>query len=143
MDGVSIAASIVAVIHISREVFVACQTYYLAVKNARKDIQHLCNEITELVDILEKLAELATRPESAKLLLLTRLNSPEGALKQCMAELEELVAMLNKGRSRGSIRQFGLRVLEWPVSTRDVNKIVAAIGRHKETLSLALTTDQT
>src|SRR5689334_16378659 len=100
MDCLSAAAGVFAVIQMLREVVDVCQKYYFAAKGAGKDIQRLSAEITELVDTLEKIAELATGPEPAKLPLLARLKNPEGVLNQMHGGVEGVVAKLNKGRSR-------------------------------------------
>jgi hypothetical protein len=41
MDGLSAAASVIAVLQISAQLFDLCRTYYLNVKDARKDTQRL------------------------------------------------------------------------------------------------------
>ena len=48
MDPLSATASIIAVIHVSSQVFNLCQKYYTGVKDARKDIQRLRNEVISL-----------------------------------------------------------------------------------------------
>ena len=142
MASLATAVSAIAVIQVLGKVFEVCQKYYFAAKDARKDIRRLSNELTELSDILEKIEELAKSPDPERLPILTRLSNPEGVLKQCMVDLEELAAKLVKGHTKDKMKRFGLGALEWPINAKDVDKIVLAIGRHKETLSLALTVDQ-
>jgi hypothetical protein len=143
MDGPSTAASVIAVIQISGQVFDLCRTYYLEVKNARKDIQRLRDEMTSLQDLLTNVADLAKAPGSAKLPILGRLNQPDGPVQQCMTELKGLTETLESGRGKDEMKQFGLRALKWPFSVKDIDKTVKAIGRHKEMFNLALTADQT
>jgi hypothetical protein len=143
MDGLSAASSVIAVIQISNQIFDLCRTYYLNVKDARKDIQRLRNEITALQDMLVSVADLADDPKSSSLKTLKLISKEDGPVKQCELELKALAAKLDPGEEKGRMRQFGLRALKWPFSAKDVDKMLAAIGRHKLTFALALTTDQT
>jgi hypothetical protein len=145
MDPLSAAASIIAVVQISGKVFQLCQTYYLEVKEARKDIQRLRGELTFLQDVLANVADLAAEDQdSANASTLGLLNQPDGPLQQCQRDLEGLVAKLDPGDEKdgarkGKMKQFGWRALKWPFSSKDVDKLLTTIGRHKATFNLALT----
>jgi len=143
MDGVSAAASVVAIIQISGQVFALCQGYYSEVKNARKDISRLRDEVTSLQDVLTNVRDLADAPGSSKLSNLDLLNQPDGLIQQCATELEGLAAKLNTGQGRDHMRQFGLRALKWPFSGKDVDKAISVIRGQKEMFNLALTADTT
>jgi hypothetical protein len=54
MQGVSAAASIIAVIHISARVIGLCRKYYLEVRDAKMDIQRLHDEMMPLKTVLTK-----------------------------------------------------------------------------------------
>ncbi|KAI9735737.1 MAG: hypothetical protein M1818_006345 [Claussenomyces sp. TS43310] len=123
MDGLSAAASIIAVVQISGQVFDLCRTYYLEVKEARKDIQQLRDEVTSLQDDLASVADLAEGPGSAEPSILG------------------LIAKLEPGQGRKKMKQFGIRALKWPFTSKEVEKLLVIIGRHKATFNLALTTD--
>lgn len=139
MDGLSAAASVIAVIQISGQVFDLCRTYYSEVRDARTDIQRLCDEVTSLQNVLTNVAHMT----SAKLPTLGLLNQPDGPVQQCLTELIALAAKLYPGQGKDKMRQFGLRALKWPFSSKDIEKVITAIGRHKTTFSLALAADQT
>lgn len=141
MDGLSATASVAAVIQISGHVFDLCRTYYSGVKEARKDIQRLRDEVTSLQDVLTNVADLADAPSSAQLSILNLLNQVDGPVQQCRAQLTELAAKLEPGQGKNKMKQFGLRALKWPFSSKDVEKAVVAIGRHKATFALALAAD--
>ncbi|KAI9765534.1 MAG: hypothetical protein M1840_007360 [Geoglossum simile] len=143
MDGLSAAASVIAVINISGQVFDLCRKYYLEVKDARKDIQRLRDDVTSLQDVLTNVAELADAPGSAKLSILGLLNQPDGPVERCRTELEGLAAKLKPGQGNDMMKQFGMRALKWPFSSKDVDKAIEAIGRYQAIFSLALTADQT
>src|SRR6266536_6256853 len=141
MAGVGEAASIFAVIGISGTVFDLCRTYYLEVKEARKDIQRLRDEVTSLQDVLTNVADLARDPGSSNRSILSRLNQHDGPLEQCQKDLKQIFTQLENGQGQNKITQFGVRALKWPFTKRDVEKSITAIGRHKETFILALSTD--
>ena len=72
MDGLSAAASVIAAVQISGQVFNLCQTYYSEVSDARRDMQRLCDEVTSLRNVLINVACLT----SDKLPILDLLNQP-------------------------------------------------------------------
>ena len=139
MDPLSITASIVAVIQISQQLFDLCQIYYKGIKSARNDIKRLRDEITALSDILTQLSDLADEPGADTLATLNIIKLP---LQNCSDDLSLLAERLDPGHGR-EMKQFGLRALKWPFSTKEVDKTLAIIDRHKNTFTLALTADQT
>src|SRR4051812_11175285 len=124
MDGLSAAASVIAVIQISGGFFDLCRTYYLEARDARKDIKRLRDEVTTLQDVLTSVADLAEAPGSAKLLILGLLNQPDGPLQQCGTELEVLATKLEICQGKDKMKQFGLRALKWPFSRKDTDKAI-------------------
>lgn len=143
MDGLSTAASIIAVIQIAGQVIDLCHTYYSEVKDARTDIERLRGEMTSLQDVLSKLRDLAKAPGSTDLSIFSLLNQPDGPVQRCLTDSIALVAKLNPGQGKGKMRQFGLRALKWPFSSKEIDKAITSIGRHKATFNLALAADQT
>jgi ankyrin repeat domain-containing protein 50 len=140
MDGVSTAASVIAVIQISSQVFDFCRTYYLNVKDARNDIRRLRNEITSPQDVLVSVVDLANVRSSTSMHTLDLVNKEGGPLEQCQLELTALAARLSPNES--STLKLALRTMKWPLSSKEVDRTLAAIGRYKSSFILALTTDQ-
>jgi ankyrin repeat domain-containing protein 50 len=140
MDGLSTAASVIAVIQISSQIFDFCRTYYLNVKDARNDIQRLQNEITSLQDVLVRVADLANVRNSTPMHTLDLVNKEDGLLKQCQLELTALAARLSPDES--SKLKLALKTMKWPLSRKEVDRTLVAIGRYKSSFILALTTDQ-
>jgi ankyrin repeat domain-containing protein 50 len=101
MDGLSAAANNIAVIQISNLIFDLCRTYYINVKNARKDIKRLQNEPIALQDVLVCLVDLADDLSAASLQTLKLLDQEGGPVKQCKSELEALAAMIDFGEEKG------------------------------------------
>jgi hypothetical protein len=136
MDGVSAAASIVAIVETSGQVFDLCRKYYSEVRNAREDIRRLRDEVMSLQDVLTNVADLVDVPGSARLPILDRLNRPEGPIEQCRNELNGLVAKLDTEEMRS-------RALMWPFNKKDISKAISVIRRQKDIFNLALTADMT
>ena len=138
MDGLSAAASVFAVIEISAKLVALCRVYFCEVKEARKDIQRFCNEVTTLENILINLRDLVDTPDGTKLPIL------DASLEQCQSTLEELVRKLEKAAGKDkNMNQIGWRALKWPFNSNDVQKAIEIIERHKNMFNLALTADQT
>jgi hypothetical protein len=143
MDGLSIAASAIAIIQISSTIFDLCRTYYINVKGARKDIQRLQHELIAIQDVLVRLVDLSKEHNTASLRTLKLLEQEGGPLEQCQSELVALAARIGVGDEDGKMKSFGLRALRWPLNSKDVDKALNTIERHKASLGLALNTDQT
>jgi len=144
MDPLSTTASVIAVIQITSQVFSLCQTYFQGVKSARKDIKRLRDEVTAFQDVLTTVSDLADDPDSAQLSNLHLLTKADGLVDRCKADLEDLVKKLQTGMGKDEkMKQFGLRALKWPFSSKDVDQELAILSRYKETFGLALTTDLT
>ncbi|KAG4414253.1 hypothetical protein IFR04_012625, partial [Cadophora malorum] len=141
MDGLSGAASVIAVIDISAKIFELCQTYVSAVKEARKDIQRLIDGVTSLQDVLTDVRDLAEDSSLSRRSVFSRLNQHDGPVQQCERDLRRLLVQLEPGEGEGRMRRFGLRAFKWPFSSKDVDKRLQVINEHKATFTLALTSD--
>ena len=139
MDGLSGAASVIAVIDISAKIFELCQTYVSAVKEARKDIQRLRDAVTSLQDVMTDVRDLAEDPSSSIRSAFSHLSQHNGPVQQCERDLRGLEAQLDLGE--GEMRRFGLRALKWSFSSKDIDKRLQVINYHKSTFTLALTSD--
>ena len=139
MDGLSVAASFVAVVQLSAQVFSLCQEYYIAVKQSRDEIQRLSNEVLAIHEILEKVSDLLEGPNATKFATLALLDKKDGPAQQCAAQLQAIKAQLEP---QEGMRKLGWRALKWPLRSDNVNKIVLSLERYKSTFALALTTDQ-
>ncbi|KAF5853876.1 hypothetical protein GGP41_006653 [Bipolaris sorokiniana] len=138
MDGLSGAASVIAVIDISTKVASLCYQYSVEVKHAKGDIERLRSKVNDTKTVLEKLQQLE---QNSPQLSTTRkmVDSP----KQCHKQLQGLKDQLEPGRSRKAMQRFGIRALKWPFTSKEVEKTVQNIESYQATFSLALQTDQT
>ncbi|KAL7789091.1 ankyrin repeat-containing domain protein [Trichoderma ceciliae] len=143
MDGLSAAASVIAVIQICGSLLDVCRTYYTGVRDARKDITRLRNGINRLEDVLTSITDLADADDSARLAMLQSLVKPNSALTHCRNDLSDLLEKLKCSQDHEGMRRFGWRALTWPLKSKDVDKALADIERHKSLFTLALTADAT
>ena len=134
---------VIAVIQISVQVYDHCQTYYSKVRDAKKDIARLSDEMKALQGVLVKVADLAKAPNSTKeLSTLTLLNQPEGPVQKCLTEVIALSARLNPGQRKEQMKSFGRRALTWPFKSKEVDRAITAIGRQRDMFDFALSADQ-
>jgi hypothetical protein len=140
MDGLSGAASVIAVIDISAKITSICYQYSVAVKEAKDDIERVQRIVSDITHILEKLRQLLDSQDK------TRLSSTHGlldSLRQCLQDLEDVKAKLEPGKSRKTMSRFGFRALKWPFTSKQVDKIVSTLEGYQQTFMLALQVDQT
>jgi hypothetical protein len=140
MDGLSGAASIIAVVEISAKVVSLCLQYSAAVKDARKDIERLQRKVTDIKNVLEKVRNLLDEQDESQLRTARELVDP---LKECCEQLQELKTQLEPGRGRKAMRRVGIRALKWPFTSKQVEKMVVSLEQYGHTFSLALQIDQT
>ena len=140
MEGLGIAASVIAVIELSAKIFSVCVEYSRTVKDATKDISRLQGELKSLQDVLEKIKQLLDGPNGSRLSASLLLSE---TLKGCLSQLQTLQSRLSPSIPRKYIGRIGLRALKWPFETKEADKIVRQLERCKQSISLALQVDQT
>lgn len=144
MDGLSGAASVVAVVDISAKVASLCFQYSVEVKHAKEDIDRLHRKVKDTKNVLEKFQQLLEKQDKLQLSTTRTLLDP---LQRCSQELKELEATLQanlepSGR-RKAMQRFGFRALKWPLTSKEVEKTVQNLEKYGHTFSLALEVDQT
>ncbi|KAF2030467.1 vegetative incompatibility protein HET-E-1 [Setomelanomma holmii] len=140
MDGLSGAASVIAVIDMSAKIASLCFQYSMAVKDAKDDIERVQGRVGDITHILEKIKQLLDSQDK------TRLSTTQGlsdSLRQCLGQLKDLKLKLDPGKTRKNMARLGLRALKWPFTSKQVDKIVSNLEGYKQTFSLALQVDQT
>ncbi|KAI9778859.1 MAG: hypothetical protein M1839_007822 [Geoglossum umbratile] len=140
MDGLSGAASVIAVIDISAKISSLCFQYSVAVKDAKKDVERFQKKVTDIKAVLEKVKQLLDGQDRARLSTTHELS---GSLKECLWELEELEAELEPGKTRKAMSRFGVRALKWPFTSKQVEKTISSLERYERSFALALQVDQT
>jgi hypothetical protein len=140
MDGLSGAASVIAVIDISAKIASLCYQYSMAVRDAKDDIERVQRKLSDITHILEQIKQLLDSQDK------TRLPTTRGlfsSLAQCLMELQGLQVELEPGKTRKTMSRIGFRALKWPFTSKQVDKIVSDLEGYEQTFSLALQVDQT
>ncbi|KAF2737776.1 hypothetical protein EJ04DRAFT_487350 [Polyplosphaeria fusca] len=143
MDGLSGAASVIAVIDISAKVASLCLQYSVEVKHAKSDIERLHRKVNDTKIILEKLQQLLDKQGKTQLPTTNTLLDP---LQRCSRELKKLEATLQaklepSGHHK-AMQRIGLRALKWPLTSKEVEKTVQNLEKYGHTFSLSLQVDQ-
>ncbi|KAF2812823.1 uncharacterized protein BDZ99DRAFT_555664, partial [Mytilinidion resinicola] len=143
MDGLSGAASVIAVVDMSAKVASLCFQYSVEVKHAKGDIGRLYRKVNEINNVLEKL-QLLLKQDKSQLSTTRTLLDP---LQRCSQELKDLEdklkAKLEPSLGRKAMQRFGVRALKWPLTSKEVEKAIQNLEKYGNTFSLALQVDQT
>ena len=140
MDGLSAAASVIAVIDISARVASLCSQYISAVKNAKEDIQRLQKAVKTIRNILDATKEQLEGPNK------TRLSTTHGlteSVQECGVLLEELEIQLRPSKTHKVASRLGWRALKWPFKSAQIEEIVVSLEKYQQILSISLQIDQT
>lgn len=140
MDGLSGTASVIAVIDLSAKIISLCLQYSAAVKNAKKDIERLHRTVSDIKDVFGQVKQLLDGRDKT---LLSATHNLSDSLKECLLQLEELKTRLEPGKTRKSMSRFGVRALQWPFTSEEVEMLVVRLERYEQTYTLALQVDQT
>lgn len=151
------AASAIAVIQLSAKILHLTVKYYFEVKYARKEISWLESEVSDLQGILRKVVDVVDDdgddPKAAehRLPAFSLLLVQDGPLEKCHTELAGVATKLEKSaggssgqnQSGSSMRQFGIRSLKWPFTSKEIKNSIGVLERCKASFNLALNADQT
>jgi hypothetical protein len=140
MDGLSGAASVIAVIDLSAKITALCFQYSIAVKDAKNDIERIQKKVDDIKHIVESIKNLLDGPHKAQLSTTHGLFKP---LKQCLQQLELLKQQLEPGNTRKAMSRFGVRALKWPFTSKQVENTVSSLEGYERSFTLALQVDQT
>jgi hypothetical protein len=140
MDGLSIAASVIAVVDASVKVTALCSQYIAAVKNAKKDVERIQRKVGDINHIAKGIQKLLDGPNKA------RLSTTHGlfeSLEQCRQQLEHLEEQLKPGEIRKAMSRIGFRDLKWPFTSKQVKDTLSTLEAYEQSFTQALQVDQT
>ena len=140
MDGLSGAASVIAVIDVSAKIISLCFQYSTAVKNSRKDIKCLQRKVSNIKDVFGQVEQLLDGRDKT---LRSATHNLSDSLKECLLQLEELKTQLEPGKTRKAMSRIGVRALKWPFMSKEVEKYIACLESYEQIYTLALLADQT
>ena len=139
MDGISSAASVIAVIQLTGSIVKICGGYIQEVKDARDDIITLQRTVAGLEGVLQKFKELQG-PHGTKL---PTTSSLANNISDCLSHLEALEKKIYPGRGKRTMKRFGFRALKWPLKRTEADRIIQDLERYKSSFTLSLQVDQT
>ncbi|EWG50786.1 hypothetical protein FVEG_09916 [Fusarium verticillioides 7600] len=142
MDPLSLAASIAGLVSLGDIVFKYALRYCKSVKDAPKEVNDLLNEIKDLTLLLHNLSMVAyghglqtqTNPQNP-----ATAHKPHH-LHECQQLLNQLEDGLSKFEQKSGLDKVQSR-LKWPFTTSVTKEMLQAIGRHKQTINIALGAD--
>ena len=158
MDGLSAAASVIAVIQLSNEVV----SYINTAAGSTKERRRLRDEVRSCEDVLQQLKDEVdeskegrttsekgkTTSDEGKLIsephrwsaTVAALEAPGAPLSRLAVALSAVKAMIDpKEVLRGKGMSKIITLLKWPFTVKEVDRMIAAIEREKSLLILALT----
>lgn len=154
MDGLSVSASIIAVLQAAGIVLSICYDFRAIISESPWALTRLIEETRGLRDVLEKLESIASanpkglsEKSTDTRKCLDVLCEPEnGLLTSCLAELKLLEAKLDpfakcRDTAPGNRAAF-FRAVGWRFKSREAKAALERLERYKNTLCLALTIDQ-
>lgn len=140
MDGISSAASVVAVIQLAGSLVTVCGSYIQNVKHARDDITALQLSVESLRGVLQELLQFLRGLNDKSLPTSLRLVND---ITDCLLDLQGLNERLEPRKGKRSMRRFGLRAFRWPLDRAEVDREVQKFERYKSSFLLSLQVDQT
>ena len=144
MDPLSVSASIVSLVGVTDTVARRLYKYVKAAKGAEKCIANLSMEITNLYGVLNSFHLVASRFKSEDVNLSIHERSMQiDHIHACYSTLDGIRSILNKDDpiTANSKLESAFRRLHWPLSESKTKALVDDVGRHKQTLALALSAD--
>lgn len=139
MEGLGVAASVIAVVNLSTKVAKLCMQYSFEVKDAKSDILRLHNEVEGLGNMVSSVQQLIAGPGGAKLSASEKLLD---AVNDCSTQLKTLDIRLDMDNTRKAMSRCRVQALKWPFQSKEVDKVIRELKRCKATIWLALQADQ-
>ena len=136
MDPISAAASVAGLASLTLEVSLSLTSYCKAVKNARKDVQEVAQELTSIQDVLGQLNNFL-RSHQIKTKLFDRNCLLATALNTCGNSIESISSKLQALEADSSSRLW--EKLKWPFNEKEMRRTLATLQRSAATFQLSLT----
>lgn len=139
MDALSISAGVAGLITLAELIVSRGYEFLKGVRNAKAEITQLLVEMTALFGVLQSLRLVALRFEGQHFgttLQLEYLQSCQSLVERIHLHLKVALPEDSDGRWRAAGKS-----LRWPLSNKDTKALIVDVGRHKDTLNLALNVD--
>ncbi|KAJ5382563.1 hypothetical protein N7517_000474 [Penicillium concentricum] len=139
MDGLSGAASVIAVVQLTESIVKVCGKYLKNVKNATQDIQRIQEKTATLARVLQSLDDLTGQSNGNKL---TTTHDLVYNIAKCSSTLANLKEKIDLKPGQKAISKLGLRAFKWPLTRSEVDDAIMELESYKTTFSLSLQVDQ-
>src|SRR5579859_4135001 len=143
MDGLSAAASVIAVLQISESIISACYQCLKTVTAARKDIRDLITMVKDLNSVLDKIHSFIDNDGDAEdpSPLLNFLNPSFAACQDAMEDIAKQLGIDLAVDSTEDIKITFMKKATWPWKEKEVAKILRSIENFKTTFTLAISAE--
>ena len=136
MDPLSIAASVANLVSLTFDVSSTIGSYCKSVKNARKDVQEVAQELASMQNVLNHLGELL-RSQQLKAKFFEPTSVLATAVMVCGKNVQRISS---KVQNLESDRLAGFwEKLKWPFSEKDMQKILTTLRGCAATFQFSLT----
>ncbi|CAG7565877.1 unnamed protein product [Fusarium equiseti] len=142
MDGLSAAASLIAVIQAIQMVISLCAPYLSSTNTTKHEIRRLQVELQTLTTIFEGVQRLLKSSVGARLDISQALNN---TLHDCLCELERLATKLKTSLDVNSQNKLWTNIrlrLKWPLASKDVDATIQTLSKFRDGLCVCLNVDQ-
>lgn len=152
-EALAIGASIIALIQVADRVIKLCKFFISAVRDAPQDLRAILIEILLIKTVFKSLRFLADAGVDNLSVTLCGLVGPNSVVGACIRAVQDLESLFPShyiespkdptGEAKRRKRDFSqaLNVLAWPLKVNRARKLLEEIGRHKATITLALTAE--
>lgn len=166
MEGLGVAASVIAVVDISFKVFKTCRNYAHQVKHAESDISRLITVVENLNLVAQSARDLLDSPYGEQLKISDNLPSALKDSKTLLTDLDKLLSTKVNGEKKKSIKAWiwpfecnvqgfsarkwpfkrkdqGFGALEWPFRRQEVDELISNFQQYYDAIETALSIIQT
>jgi len=145
MEGLGIAANVIAVVDLAAKTCAAVYKYAKSAKGCPKTVSQLHRDLTAVQKTLDGLRTIADRLDAAAQTPGIRRTPPllvslASELNECETTLGKLLEEL-EGNFRNKLRSKIGRQLKWPLKEPDVMDCITRLGRYHQSFQSALQVD--
>ena len=136
MDPLSMAAGVAGLVSLTLDVSTTLASYCKSVKNARKDVQELAQEMASMHSLLYQLGEFL-RTQQLKTKFFESASVLATAIAVCRNNAQKISFKVQRFESDG-LASFWEK-LKWPFSEKEMQKILTTLRRCAATFQFSLT----
>lgn len=140
MEGLGIAANVIAVVDMAAKIVAQCYKYGQEVRKAKSDIDTVQTEIIILKGIAESVQRLLRGCNGDRLATSHQLQT---AIAEALDQLKKVDEKMALEKGQKIMTRFGLRALKWPFKKSEIDGILGNLRNCGQNINSALQVDQT